>query len=310
MKHINKLPIVSVVIVSYRIPVLLKQALASLYKYNNSKIFEVIVVDNASNDETTEIILNEFTDVKLIINKVNVGFPAANNQGFSIASGKYIFMLNPDTEFISPLIDNLLYYLEKNTSIDLLAPKLLNTDKSHQISTWRFPNIKSVTLDLLNLNFLNGGHYYNDKILQNQSFEAESMSGAALFFRKECLIATKGLDETMFWIEDVEFCFRLNQLGFKSMYLHDLELIHHSGQSAKKNYKISISNQIFNKIKYFRKHGKPISAAYITYLSFTHVIAKVLILSILSPFSKIHSLKRDAYIYTLKRVFNPPTGIA
>lgn len=309
MKHINKLPVVSVVIVSYRIPVLLKQALESLYKYNNSKIFEVIVIDNASNDETTEIILNEFTEVKLIINKVNVGFPAANNQGFSIASGKYIFMLNPDTEFISPLIDNLLYYLEKNTSIDLLAPKLLNTDKSHQISTWRFPNIKSVTLDLLNLNFLNGGHFYNDKITEYQSFEAESMSGAALFFRKECLIATKGLDEAMFWIEDVEFCFRLKQLGFKSMYLHELELIHHSGQSAKKNYKISISNQIFNKIKYFRKHGKPLSAAYITYLSFIHVVAKVLILSILSPFSKIHSLKREAYVYTLKRVFNPPKGI-
>ncbi len=310
MKHSNDLPVVSVVIVSYRIPILLKQALESLYKYNNSKFFEVIVVDNASNDETTQMLLIEFTEVKSIINKVNVGFPAANNQGFAIASGKYIFMLNPDTEFISPLIDNLLSYIENNSSIDLLAPKLLNTDRSHQISTWRLPNVLSVSLDLMHLNSLNGRHFYKDKNPTFQSFEAESMSGAALFFRKECLIATKGLDESMFWIEDIEFCFRLKQLGFKSMYLHELELIHHSGQSAKKNYKISISNQIFNKIKYFRKHGKPLSAAYITYLSFIHVVAKVLILSILSPFSKIHSLKREAYVYTLKRVFNPPKGIA
>jgi N-acetylglucosaminyl-diphospho-decaprenol L-rhamnosyltransferase len=310
MKQLNDLPIVSVVIVSYRIPILLKQALTSLYKYNNSKLFEVIVVDNASNDETTELLLCEFTEVKSILNEVNLGFPAANNQGFSIATGKYIFMLNPDTEFISPLIDNLLTYIEINSNIDLLAPKLLNTDKSHQISTWRFPNVLSVSLDLMHLNSLNGRHFYNDLNPEFQSFEAESMSGAALFFKKECLITTKGLDESMFWIEDVEFCYRLKQLGFKSMYLHELELIHHSGQSAKKNYKISISNQIFNKIKYFRKHGKPLSASYITYLSLVHVITKVLILGILSPFSKIYSLKRDAYVYTLKKVFNPPTGIA
>jgi GT2 family glycosyltransferase len=310
MKQLNDLPIVSVVIVSYRIPILLKQALASLYKYNNTKLFEVIVVDNASNDETTEMLLSEFTEVKSIINKVNLGFPAANNQGFSIASGKYIFMLNPDTEFISPLIDNLLSYLENNSSIDLIAPKLLNSDRSHQISTWRFPNVLSVSLDLMHLNSLNGRHFYKDKNPEFQSFDSESMSGAALFFRKECLISTKGLDESMFWIEDVEFCFRLKQLGFKSMYLHEFELIHHSGQSAKKNYKISISNQIYNKIKYFRKHGKSFSAAYITFLSLVHVIAKIVILSILSPFSEIHSLKRDAYVYTLKRVLNPPTGIA
>lgn len=310
MKHLNDLPAVSVVIVSYRIPILLKQALKSLYKYNNSEHIEVIVVDNASDDETSEILLNEFPEVKSIINKVNLGFPAANNQGFSIASGKYIFMLNPDTEFISPLIDNLLSYLEKNSDIDLLAPKLLNSDKSHQISTWRFPNIISVTLDLMHLNVLNGRHFYSDKSPEFQSFEAESMSGAALFFRKECLIATKGLDESMFWIEDVEFCYRLRKLGFKSMYLNELELIHHSGQSAKKNYKISISNQIYNKIKYFKKHGTTLSVVYVKCLSFIHVVTKIIVLTILSPFSKIYSLKREAYVYTLKRIFNPPTGIA
>jgi GT2 family glycosyltransferase len=310
MQQINNLPAVSVIIVSYKTPNLLKLALESLYKFNNFNLFEVIVIDNASGDETAEILSNEFPQVKSIINKTNLGFPAANNQGFSVASGKYIFMLNPDTEFISPLIDELHSYLEKNTNIDLLAPKLLNTDKSHQISTWRFPNILSVTLDLMHLNGLNGKHFYSDKNPKNQSFEAESMSGAALFFRKKCLIAAKGLDESMFWIEDVEFCFRLRQLGFNSKYLSEFELIHHSGQSAKKNYNISISNQIYNKIKYFRKHGTSFTASYITFISFLHVIAKVLLLTMLGPVSKIYALKRNAYLYTLKRVFNPPSGIA
>jgi GT2 family glycosyltransferase len=310
MKQLNNIPAVSIVIVSYRVPNLLKLALQSLYKFNNNNLFEVIVIDNASGDETEEILAIEFPQVKSIINKVNLGFPAANNQGFLVASGNYIFMLNPDIEFISPLFDKLHEYLEKQADIDLLAPKLLNTDKSHQISTWRFPNVCSVTLDLLHLNLLNGKHFYADKNPEYQSFEAESMSGAALFFRKKCLTATKGLDESMFWIEDVEFCFRLRQLGFKTMYLNDLELIHHSGQSAKKNYNISISNQIYNKIKYFRKHGTSLSAACITFISFLHVVAKIIVFSIIGPFSKVYSLKRNAYIYTLKRVFNPPLDIA
>jgi hypothetical protein len=306
----DRLPKVSVIIISYRVSELLKQALRSLYYFNNKESIEVIVIDNASNDGTEEMLSKEFPGVKTIINTKNIGFPAANNQGFQIASGKYIFMLNPDTEFISPLIDQLYDYMEKNPKIDLIAPKLLNSDRSHQISTWRFPNLLSVTLSLCHLNSLNRMHFYADKNPEIHSFEAESMSGAALFFKRDCLKTAKGLDESMFWIEDVEFCFRIRKMGYKTMYLTDFELIHHSGQSAKKNYNISISNQIYNKIKYFKKHSTTASAFYISCISFIHVIVKILAFSILSPFSKIYPLKRNAYVYTLKRVFNPPTGIA
>jgi GT2 family glycosyltransferase len=90
MKQLNNIPAVSIVIVSYRVPNLLKLALQSLYKFNNSNLFEVIVIDNASGDETEEILAIEFPQVKSIINKVNLGFPAANNQGFLVASGNYI----------------------------------------------------------------------------------------------------------------------------------------------------------------------------------------------------------------------------
>lgn len=303
-------PQVSVIIVSYRVRLLLRQALQSIYTFTNRQLLEVIVIDNASDDGTAEMLKNEFPQVKSVINKVNLGFPAANNQGFSMAKGSYVFMLNPDTEFVSPLIDQLHDYLEKNLNIDLVAPKLLNTDKSHQISAWRYPTLASVTLDLMHLNQFNRKHFYLDKQAENNSFLADSMSGAALFFRKKCLQISGGLDESMFWIEDIEFCYRIGKAGCQKMYLSDVELIHHSGQSAKKNYNISISNQIYNKIKYFKKHHSSYSAFYISCLSFIHVIAKVFIFSILSPFSEINSLKRQAYWYTLKRVFNPPAGIA
>jgi GT2 family glycosyltransferase len=301
---------VSVVIVSYRVPHLLKQALATLFAFNKKCRFEVIVIDNASNDETELLLRQNFPQVKAIFSRNNLGFPAANNIGFRMAAGKYIFMLNPDTEFISPLVDELFSFMEEHTEVILAAPKLLNSDKSHQISAWRFPNLLSASLDLLHLNFLNKSHFYFDKNPEFNSFEAESLSGAALFFRKNSLEKLAGLDETMFWIEDVEFCYRMQLEGYKKMYLHQLNLIHHSGQSAKKNYNISVSNQIFNKIKYFQKHKSQLETLFIKLLSLLHVLVKILVFSVMSPFSKIKNLKRQAYIYTLKKVLHPPSGIA
>ncbi|MNE32625.1 hypothetical protein D3C80_1262460 [compost metagenome] len=113
----------------------------------------------------------------------------------------------------------------------------------------------------------------------------------------------------MFWIEDVEFCWRANHNQFKCLYFPETKLIHHIGQSARKNYNISISNQVYNKVKFFKKHhSKPETFAIIS-ISLAHVFSKIIILGILSPFNKTYYLKLKAYIYTVPRVVNPPQGI-
>ncbi|MEY3438514.1 MAG: hypothetical protein RL265_1099, partial [Bacteroidota bacterium] len=134
---------------------------------------------------------------------------------------------------------------------------------------------------------------YLDKDFTKQ-FEAESFSGAAIFFRKSVLDKIGNLDETMFWIEDVEFCYRAVQNGIKCVYFPETKIIHHIGQSAKKNYTISISNQVFNKIKFFNKHHSNFSAKLVILLSF----------------NVVYKRKASAYRYTLFKVFNPPKGIA
>ena len=149
---------------------------------------------------------------------------------------------------------------------------------------------------------------YTDKDL-TQPFEAESFSGAAILFRKNVLDKIGMLDETMFWIEDVEFCYRAYQAKLKLLYYPEALILHHIGQSAKKNYNVSISNQVFNKIKFFKKHHSTIEWLLIVLLSFYHVVLKLIVFGLLSPFNPVYFRKAKAYLYTLPRVFNPPLGM-
>jgi GT2 family glycosyltransferase len=269
---------------------------------------EIIVVDNASKDGSCEWIKAQFPFVKLIENKENVGFPKANNQGFEIAKGKFIFMLNPDTEFIDSAIDQMLLAMEQHPEIGFLAPKLLNTDGSHQPSVWRFPRLRDVFFEMYYLKFFAGHKNYRDKNLE-EPFYAESFSGAAILFRSDLLKLVGGLDERMFWIEDVEFCYRLHDHHIKGLYFPQARIFHHIGQSAKKNYNISISNQVFNKIKFFRRHHAAWKANMVIAFSFVHAFLKWMVFLILSPINVIYFRKSKAYAYTMFKVFNPPKGI-
>lgn len=303
------MPEISIVIVNYNVRDLVLACLESLYRFLPPTLeIETIVVDNNSADQSVEAIRSRFPQVILINNDFNAGFPAANNQAFRIAKGKYIFMLNPDTEFIDDSLVKLYDFLENHPEISLVAPQLRNTDGSYQRSVWRFPRARDVFFEMYYLSALLGHKNYEDKNLDT-SFEAESVSGAAIFFRRELFETVGMLDETMFWIEDIEFCYRAHQQGLKLVYLPEAKIKHHIGQSAKKNYKISLSNQIFNKIKFFRAHHKGFRSFLVTVMSFFHVIMKLVIFGLLSPLNVIYRRKAIAYAYTLPKVFNPPAGI-
>jgi len=299
---------VSVVIVNYNVRDLILTCLRTLFEYHPNSNLEVIVVDNNSVDDSCKEIKAQFPQVILIENDFNAGFPKGNNQGFEIATGDYTFMLNPDTEFIDDSITKMSDYLEKNPDAWLLAPKLLNSDRSWQQSAWRYPTITSVFCESFYLTRFLKKKNYRDKNF-DEIFAGETFSGAALFFRSELFDKIGVLDETMFWIEDVEFCWRANHHHFKCLYFPETKIIHHIGQSAKKNYNISISNQVYNKVKFFRKHHSKFATFIIVCISMAHVFSKIIVLGLLSPFKRTYYLKFKAYLYTVPRVLNPPNGI-
>jgi hypothetical protein len=300
---------ISVVIINYNVKDLLITCLRTLYLFHKADFaIEVIVVDNNSTDGSLDAVREAFPAVILIENKFNAGFPAANNQGFRIANGRYIFMLNPDTEFIDDSLDRLFSHLEKHPELAMIGPKLLNTDRSLQPSFWRYPSIANIFLEMIYMDVALGKKNYRDKDARHP-FEAESFSGAAIFFRRELLEKIGYLDEKLFWIEEIDYCYRARTAGYRLEYYPYATIVHHVGQSAKKNYNVAICNQIVNKIKFFKKYHSSFQWMVIVLLSFVNVVAKALIFSLLAPFKALWRLKARAYWYTLPRVFNPPAGM-
>ncbi len=297
---------ISIIIVNYNVKHFILKCLKTIYENNKSLLkLEIIIVDNNSTDGSVEAIKEEYPEVIIIENKHNAGFPAANNQGFEIAKGKYIFMLNPDTEILDDALSKLFNQMEHNPELDIIAPMLLDTGLSRQISAWRFPTLWSLFCEMHYLKKFLEYKSYSDKDL-NKSFEAESFSGAAMFFKKEVFAKIGMLDESMFWIEDIEFCYRAKKANMKLLYYPEAKVIHHVGQSAKKNYKVSLSNQIFSKIKFLKKYENKITYLGIFVLSVYHVILKLIIFTALAPFKTIYWKKSQAYAHILLKIFNPP----
>ncbi|HXC05613.1 MAG TPA: glycosyltransferase family 2 protein [Bacteroidia bacterium] len=299
---------VSVVIVNYNVKELVLQSLETLFRYNKACSLEVFVVDNHSSDGSAEAIRNRFPEVHLIENTFNAGFPGANNQAFALSRGRYVFMLNPDTEFSDDALVKLVHYLDAHPEVGLAGPRLLNSDGSYQASVWRYPSLKGIFLEMLYLKSLLGFKNYADQD-KTKPFEAESFSGAAILFRKEVMENIGVLDEQLFWIEDVDYCYRAKHAGYTLMYYPYAAIKHHIGQSAKKNYNITVCNQIVNKIKFFKKYHPGLPWLTVVILSFGEVMAKLLVFTLLSPFNSIYARKARAYVYTLPRVFNPPQGM-
>lgn len=301
-------PNVSIIIVNYNVKDLLEACLASIYKFTVGCSFEIIVIDNNSSDESVLAVKKIFPDVILIENGNNAGFPEANNQGMRIAKGEFIFLLNPDTELLEDSLTILMDYLRNNPDVTLLAPKLLNADRTVQRSIYRFPRLKYLLAEMFYLESLTQDKYYSEKNTDNV-FEVESAAGAALFCRRELINRIGVLNPSLFWIEDIDYCYRIAKAGGKVVYFPNTKIIHYSGQSAKKNYNVSISNQIINKIKFYKIHKLKIELFLVYLLSLSNVIMRLLIFSVLAPFRKIYFLKMKAYWFTLPAIFTATDGI-
>lgn len=294
-------PKISIVIVSYNVRDLLIQCLESVFKADMSDVVEVIVVDNHSSDDSVEMIKNLYPKVKLIENKHNTGFSGANNQGMEQGEGDYFFLLNPDTEISKDTLICLYDYAETNAKVSIVAPRLLNSDGSVQMSAWRNPRLFDVILETFFLHQILNIKTYHVNSFQ-QATPVDTASGAALFFSRKVKEKIKGLDPELFWMEDADLCYRASRLG-EIIYLPSTTVIHHSGKSTKTNYNIPISNQLISKLKFFKKHSTSLNYFLACIFSLLHIITRIILFLGLSIYSKQASYKLKAYLYTFKKFF-------
>lgn len=233
---------ISIIIVSYNTQDLIRNCIQSIINKTKSINYEIIVVDNASTDGTQETICSNFPQIKLIANKTNIGFGAANNMGIKIAIGKYLFLVNPDTVLTNNAI-KLFYDFMKNPlhqNVWCCGAALISKDLKPDISYSNFPSLWQVFFEFgLHTIFRN---YYLEKIAigipcnskHTDPFNVPVVSGADMFIRRSLLDQIGYFDEDFFlYYEETELSWRAHKKGFISKIIPTIKIIHLGGQSTK-----------------------------------------------------------------------------
>lgn len=229
----------SVIIISYNTADLIVDCVKSVLRSVNVNL-EIFVVDNASQDNTLEVLRNSFKSLNLVANKENRGFGAANNQVLYQCAGRYIVFLNPDTIVKPNTFFTMVAYMDSNPDVGLAGPKVVNPDETRQDSvSYRYP-----------------GYRYGKKDLINLPGEIACVLGACQIISSALLKDVNGFDEDFFlYGEDQDLCLRIRKKGYRIGFIDNTSIVHLGGQSERKTppeevvRKKCIAEQLF-----FSKH--------------------------------------------------------
>jgi O-antigen biosynthesis protein len=234
-------PSVSVIIVNYKVPQSLRQALHSLSEAAGYGETEVIVVDNASNDGSETLVKREFPEVKWLQLKHNIGFGKACNVGAKNAEGDYLLLLNPDTIVTHTTVSSAIAFMRAHPEAGLLGPKLLNPDGTLQRGCRRgFPTPESAFYHFSGLSrlFPNSkrfGHYNLTYLDPDLSCQVDAVSGCFMFIRRKLFEELGGFDEQFFMYgEDLDLCRRVGEHGMQVWYNPEIRVVHLKGRSSAK----------------------------------------------------------------------------
>lgn len=251
----------SIIIVSWKVKDYLKNCLRSVNEHKGTLSLEIFVVDNNSSDGTAQMVKEEFSNVQLIANDFNVGFAKACNQALRKAQGEFILLLNPDTEILNEALVKMVDFMKQNPAVGLSSCKILNPDKTLQLSIRKFPNLISQILILLKIhNFFPRlkpiKNYYQLDFDYSHFQEVDQIMGAFFMIRKKVIDQIGFLDEKFWiWLEEVDFCKRVKEAGWKIVYNPQAEIIHHKAGSFSQISPIQ-AQDLFNRslLYYFKKH--------------------------------------------------------
>ncbi len=251
----------SIIIVNYNVKAFLQNCLLSIKKATEKISTEIIVIDNASDDGSVELVKKNFPEVNLIEAKQNLGFSKANNLGLKISRGKYICLINPDTIVEEDTFLEMINFMDMHPEVGLAGCKILNPDGTFQLACRRsFPTpwvafTKIVGLSKLFPQSKLFARYNLTYLDENKSYEVDAVSGSFMFLRREIYDKIGGLDETFFMYgEDLDFCFRVKKAGYKVYYVHSTKIIHFKGESTKRS-NIDELKHFYDAMRLFvRKH--------------------------------------------------------
>ena len=239
----------SIIIVHYKTRELTLQCLRSIQEFSGNVLYEVILIDNGSQDGIEKVIAEDFPKVRFIQIVRNDGFSRANNLGITTAQGKYILLLNSDTKLTESIFGLLIDHMECKPHIGAIGPRHLWGNGQFQISYGKFPTFFTEILR----------NAIPHQILAVS--EVDWLSGSCLLLRRDALRQTGILDEAFFmYLEDVDICKRIKDKGWGIWFLPTASIVHYHGKSVKENSFICRleyrRSQIYFTKKYYGRAGE------------------------------------------------------
>ncbi len=228
---------------------------------------EILVIESASTDHTMEV-LGRFPQVRVLAQKENVGFVRGNNIGLTAAEGRYVMLLNPDTEVIGDALPVLAAFLDAHPDVGIVGPHTLNTDGSTQSTRRHFPTLLTALFESTWLQpYAPPGvlrHYYVSDAPDDAILDVDWMQGSALMARREVFEQIGGMDERIvMYSDELDWCRRAKDAGWRVVYVGAAQIVHHGGKSSEQ---VAAQRHMYfqqSKVYYFRKHHGPLAAGFL-----------------------------------------------
>jgi len=276
---------ISIIIVTFNHEQEITKCLTTFRSAITSFQTELFIIDNHSTDRTVSVSKKLLSNLEkkhhwsIICNETNKGFTSAVNQGVVRSRGKYVLILNPDTELPANLFKPLIEIFNKNNEVGIVSPQFRNPDGSIQPSCRRFPRHRDVIYNAIGLNWLfkesKKFNYWKMGEFDHQAQrEVEQPQGAFLLARREAIEQVGLLDEQFpMFFSDVDWCQRFNKKGWKILFVPGVQIVHHKGTSIYKNRLKMIWSSHRSFYYYFQKYYRGTCWSFIN-----HITGELLIL--------------------------------
>lgn len=275
---------VSIIIVNYKTTDLILNCLKSVYSLIQGVSFEVIVVDNKSDDNYDVEIKSRYPEVICISLPENVGFGRANNEGLKVASGRNILFLNPDTVLLNDAVSILSKYLDSNAWVGACGGNLYDEELKPALSYKRiFPSIFWEVSKMFRL--------YPEKILfgKNQAYNRTTkplkvayITGADLMVKRDVLMEVGVFSPSFFmYYEETDFCYRIKSRGYEIISVPDAKIQHLEGKSFTGEGKINLQKMTFEEIgrlNFYKRNYNSLICFVANFIYQVNLVSRVLIL--------------------------------
>lgn len=290
-------PDVSIIIGTYKTKNLTLKTLASLLKNIGKNNYEVIVIDDGSEDGTFELIKESYPQIKLFKNNENLGYSKTYNKGTKISKGRYVLHLNSDVLITkNSNINSMIGFMDKNPGIGIAGCRVLKKNGKLDLPCrHEIPSLGNVFFQMIGLYkffpFFKKFNYYMTYLKETELTEVGGILGAFMFIRRDVINQIGYLDEKFFlYCEDTDYCYRAYKKGWKIYYYPKITVKHLHGASTRK-FRLKALVLFHKGIRYFySKHYSKKNGEFINHLVYWAILIRFLIFFCLEVITYLNSM--------------------